>query len=648
MIKSRGGAALFVFTLALLVLLYNTLSADAHEFDSHAADSITAGNVDVTKESDVRAFLEHAAAHWRDASNSVPHVPPVLEFRAKMREEGGEWKKETLYLIRLSGGGDSIVLHPFYPLGQGAFINDEQAVAQRIAEEAVENPEEVRCGSYLLDGVNRWGCAVQIYTSYLRSEQMFMAGLHHGFEDLSFAKQECPYYVPKTSALDVVDEETLKAFVDEAADYYLDLNRTRGGTGVLATRNCRRVLPWKYGSIYLFRLSLEGRVIFNASTPELEEHTWVFVKDKTGTDVAKLILDAVGELKSGEGVFLDYYWDDPTTPDDDVDIEKCPEGPRTCSPGTSLKRTYVKKVSLKTASGTHDLIVGSGIYPKEEESGDGDGCAIAGAGHKIQGVLVNLFLMVSILFSAVWAGNRYRKRRTVSGKEGAGRRMFTSLFAGALALLVLFSWGESAVAQEGTTTAGSVSETDEGDMKDFVLHAKARWEAIETPSENIDFERSLTTEGSDWNSGTIYLMAITDEGSILVHGEDPRAQNGTLIHYGPPDEDGNREGFLHEEIQALIDAAGAEEGGCVRYGHDMRVACAVKFKHPIWNADGESSLILIGGYHHDHEENADTEITFAGIECPYFAEVRNESPFFFQGISANEVVDNESLKEFVE
>ena len=562
-----------------------------------------------------------------------------------------------------------VIYHAYHPVTQDGNLSSS-SVVQELVKLANEKPEG-DCAQYDLDGTQRWACAAKFRALGYNpgTNLIWIVGFHHDFEEVSFARNTCPYYVPETSAIDVKDTKTLKRFVDEFAEHYRRQREIVGERITIVQRHCWRTLPWKYGSIYLFMVAHpSNRVIFNANSPTIEGRTY-HAEDENGCNPA----DEIDRVLAGEerqcknlgylseddkkGTFFEYLWDNPDVEGDEIDIDtECPNGPRTCALGRSHKVGYVTTIeSLQKEDETR--IIGSGFYPEtQEERDDGDGCAIAGVGHKAWGAWVNLFLIISVLFSAVMLGNRYGRRRTASRKEGAGRRIITSLFAGVLALLVLVSWSDSAVAHEGnsyTTVAGDVDEADEGDMKNFVLHAKAHWDAIETPSENIDFERSLAEEGSDWNSGTVYLMAITEKGSILVHGEDPDVQNGTLIHYRT-NEFGERESFLHEEVQGLIDAAnGAEEGGCVRYGHeegahDMRVACAVKFRHPIWNADGGNSLILVGGYHHDHEEHEDTEISFAGIQCPYYAEVRNESPFFFQGVSANEVVDNESLKAFVE
>ena len=661
---------LFISALALVVLLYGSLSAGAHEAEGHIEGynvkehdyETPAGEVDPADRQSVYDFLLHLRVHMEDSRD----IGTLVALKEKAETEG-YWRNDAnhMYLIRLDLQ-DKVVHHTSQRVLEGGNLSAKSSTVRELVKLAEEKPGG-GCVQYEVDGTDRWACAAEFKA--LDGSDTFwvwVVGYHHSFEEVSFADSTCPFYVPETNAIDVEnakDPETLKKFVDEFASFWAK-QEAKGIAAALAQKNCHRVLPWKYGSIYLYRrVHPENRALFNANSPEFENQL-LYVTDENGCNSADEInrvlrgekrqCKSLGYLSEDDkkGNFIEYLWDDPLNPDDDVDINtECPDGPRTCAPGTSPKVGYF--VAVEEDSG--EEIIGSGYYPEtREDRGDGDGCAVAGAGHKAQGSLLNLFLIVSVLLSAATAGNRFRRSRTAGRKGGAGRRVSASLFA--VALLFLLSWGDSAAAHEGdghTTVAGDVEKTDKEDMKNFLLHAKAHWEAVGTPSENLEFERSLNTEGSDWNSGTVYLMAITEKGSILVCGDYPDVSNGTLIHYGT-NEAGEREGFFHEEVAELIAGAkGSEEGGCVTYGHEedghgMRAACAVKFKHPVWNADGESSLILLAGYHHDHVEDDDIDISFNSIECPYFGEIRNESPFFFQGVTANEVADNETLKAFVD
>ena len=132
------------------------------------------------------------------------------------------------------------------------------------------------------------------------------------------------------------------------------------------------------------------------------------------------------ELAGGTSAYANYRWDDPADPDDG--IENWFE--MNSVPGTSPKRSYIKVadlyemvgevVSRLTGGGVSPSVVadnfpeqplyifGSGTYPEEEMTADsgGGGCTVAKAGNASQSRLLNLFLVVSVLFSVVFLKRR--------------------------------------------------------------------------------------------------------------------------------------------------------------------------------------------------------------------------------------------------
>ena len=79
------------------------------------------------------------------------------------------------------------------------------------------------------------------------------------------------YGDPTTSARDVVDRESLKAFVTQAGEFFLKHQTT----GVLADSSRSRIAlrdpngPWRHGSVYLYVLDLSSNVItFHAAFPD--------------------------------------------------------------------------------------------------------------------------------------------------------------------------------------------------------------------------------------------------------------------------------------------------------------------------------------------------------------------------------------------
>ncbi len=661
-----GKSAFFISMLALLVFFSYTAPLSAHNYPdipiredgrgSHSPNSITAGDVTAGDMEEMRDLMLHAMDHVMQFVDYNTGLAPFLEL---IQEEGGDWKNGTIYLWRMSAGG-VIQNHPHYPIAQNGNLNDLPVMQQLI--EGVKKDKPVRedasreydygvdCKPYTFEGENRVACAVffdlDLQNLTFKIPTILVGGLHHNISDMSFSNLKCPLYAPKTSAADVVNEETLKEFMDEFIEFYVDWRERVGLFNVINSLSCLRVLPLKNDSIYLFAMTEDTQlVVLNGNTPTLE-NTGLNVKDANGVDVGDLIVNAVKDLPVGEGAFVEYLWDDPSTPYDNVDLRtECPDGPFTCAPGTSPKLSYVVPI-VGGSGGRH--IWGSGIYPETGVEDDG-GCAIAGSTDTHKRTIFNLFLIVSILFSAALWKNRSKEKRRIRKKERSGRNILPSLFISALALLVFFSGASPAEAHEGghddSVTAGEVTVADQEKMLELVLHAKAHWESIDNPDDNIAFEQELTVEGGDWNNDTIYLMVIDENASVFTHADDPQAQNLTLAHYSGETGIFGRRTELDEEVQELIEAA-ENGGGCVPYeeGGEQRVACAAKFTHPVWQSD----LILLAGYHHVHDIHDDEEVGFDQIQCPYFvSEIIDQEPYFKQGIGANKVVDSDTLKEFV-
>ena len=243
---------------------------------------------------------------------------------------------------------------------------------------------------------------------------ILIGGFHHDLEDLpedipdKFKQYNSLLSVTAVDVAEKNDSETLKNFVREAASIYGSILLASGG--IDAALNLRIPMtrePWKSGPIYLFVMTEKGLVVFNANNRELEDTT-LNVVDKTGLNVGDAIIKLVEEEEEG---FIDYYWDNPDVDGDETRDEDGNLVPGK-SPGTSLKRSYVKAVDVGDFSQGEKWIIGSGIYPKDES---GAGCAVAsdwGGGNTHQNAVFSLLLVVSVLVSAVLWKNRSNPKRT--------------------------------------------------------------------------------------------------------------------------------------------------------------------------------------------------------------------------------------------
>ncbi len=116
---------------------------------------------------------------------------------------------------------------------------------------------------------------------------------------------------PETTARDVVDRETLKAFV-EAAKGYADQATTLNDY-ISLLQELKAEGPWKHGSVYLFLLNTEGTVIAHGADPDLEGQNLIHLEDANGVRFVQEMIDAA----AAGGGYIEYLWDDPTVEGDE-------------------------------------------------------------------------------------------------------------------------------------------------------------------------------------------------------------------------------------------------------------------------------------------------------------------------------------------
>ena len=167
------------------------------------------------------------------------------------------------------------------------------------------------------------------------------------------------YGDPAITAEDVVDRETLRAFVAEAGEYYLDLfqtdNRATDTKSRLALRDPNG--PWRHGSVYLYVLDLNSNTILvHGAFPDRYELRPLVTTVRDAV-TGKLILPQIIEVAKSnpEGGFVEYYFDDPADDSDSADIPK-----------VGYARQF--KGELPRADGSAlsiNVIIGSGFYGQE-------------------------------------------------------------------------------------------------------------------------------------------------------------------------------------------------------------------------------------------------------------------------------------------
>lgn len=408
----------------------------------HPEKDQRADSTDPMDEAEVKAL----AAHW--GYHLVSAIGPrgaqdLVDFRRRaLSEDMGVWTSDEMSMNLLDTNWD--VIYSFQPYNEklqsygieGRSIrNYTDAEGKKILDDLLEvhatrqkgafpdptrqlTPDELRNYRF----INYVDCVAYSPTadesrymcSYFVNNAFYVvAGLDVEPEHLPEVEESAHADLLRekgATAQDVLengDRKTLKEFVDTVASIYADLIETKGLTGLaeiikLQIEHQAIQSPWRAGNIYLFVMTItgqEGSVLFNALDRSFEGAS-LDVTDQEGNNIWQLIQETLRQEVKGEG-FFEYLWDNPDDPADDV---RGPDGLpiKGQTPGTSRKIGYVKTVDL-SAVGFGTLIVGSGIYP--EEGGD-DGCSISGPGTAPGSGLLNLFLIMSVLLSAVSWKNR--------------------------------------------------------------------------------------------------------------------------------------------------------------------------------------------------------------------------------------------------
>ncbi|MCE2448635.1 MAG: cache domain-containing protein [Candidatus Latescibacteria bacterium] len=153
---------------------------------------------------------------------------------------------------------------------------------------------------------------------------------------------------PEVTAGDVVDRETLKAFVLAAKAYGDKATSLPEYLNIL--QEFRTEGPWKQGSIYLFLFTTEGIFILHGDDPDLEGQNLIDLEDANGV---KIVQELIAVAAEGGG-YVEYLWPDPAVEGDE----------ETGSPKVSYGIPY-------SALG-QDFVLGSGFYPGSASSAVAD------------------------------------------------------------------------------------------------------------------------------------------------------------------------------------------------------------------------------------------------------------------------------------
>ncbi|MCY4136866.1 MAG: cache domain-containing protein [Rhodobacteraceae bacterium] len=287
----------------------------------------------------LKAFVEGAKAHIESLTN----VDEILGLKSELRTEG-TWKAGPVFIIVFFPSGAPFV-HPGDRTAEGKnLLGVEDERGKRVVEDLFATA--ARGGGFVTyqDGGQKTAYAVE-YVSGMTGRRLVLVGGYA--QDVSHVPDKvADLPKPAVTASQVVDRETLIAFVEAAAEAYRAAVMSKGYRDVAGVRNAFRVEggDWRSGSIYLWVVSGSGIILFHATESFREGRP----SDMTRTDIngVRFAEELIGSARREGSKFLRYHYDNPTIEGDEDT--------------GSAKLGFAVSVGLPNTD--QKLVIGSGIY----------------------------------------------------------------------------------------------------------------------------------------------------------------------------------------------------------------------------------------------------------------------------------------------
>ena len=303
----------------------------------------------------LRDFALAARERSREHAQRATTVEQGVYIACVVRQEGGPWRAGSTYIVSLTPDGRVFIhakdmalsgrlLDPLIyleilsslgvPPAELADLASPDPAARERAFTAVfatllQEPDAPFDATVPVPGLRPGipgasGYASVYVSPEFRSPIVLLAGFDIDASHL--AEEALDYGDPTITARDVVDRETLKAFVTQAGNYFLEIQRT--GDPVAASR-VRTALrdpngPWRHGSVYLYVLDTVSNIItFHGAFPDAWEYRPLVPTVRDAVTGEFILPQVIAAAKSSpEGGFVQYYFDDPSDDTDSADIPK--------------------------------------------------------------------------------------------------------------------------------------------------------------------------------------------------------------------------------------------------------------------------------------------------------------------------------------
>ena len=285
---------------------------------------VTAGDVEDAET--LEAFVEAARA-W-SATFTDPNDFPA--YVGAISTEG-DWKHGNTYLILMLPNG-TVIIHTDDPTANGKNLYEAEDARGNKVVQALLAAADMGGGlvEYYWDDPEQEGdeetAKIAYATSYISgttATTVVLIGGYYQDPSQAVAATFDPSIIapPEVTAADVVDRETLKAFVHGTVESYANALEQFGVEELLQHQDLFRVEggPWRQGSIYFFMFTTEGHVFFHGADRARELRDATLWEDIHGVKVAQELI----KVARAGGGFVEYYFDDPAvTGDEDIGSPK--------------------------------------------------------------------------------------------------------------------------------------------------------------------------------------------------------------------------------------------------------------------------------------------------------------------------------------
>ena len=274
----------------------------------------------------LEAFVEGART-WSETFTDPNDFPSYV---GAISTEG-DWKHGNTYLILMLPNG-TVIIHTDDPTVNGKNLYEAEDARGNKVVQALLAAAEMGGGhvEYYWDDPEQEGDEEEAKTAYATSytsgttaTTVILIGGY--FQDPSHAVAATfdPSIIapPEVTAADVVDRETLRAFVRGTVESYFNALEEFGIDELLPHQDIFREEggPWRQGSIYFFLFTTEGHVIFHGADRARELRDATHFEDINGVKVTQELI----KLARAGGGFLEYNYDDPAvTGDEDIGSPK--------------------------------------------------------------------------------------------------------------------------------------------------------------------------------------------------------------------------------------------------------------------------------------------------------------------------------------